>query len=180
MSQNPHFEDLHKKFSTPLFRFIAKRIGARPEVTEEVFEETVIAAWKGFKTFKHKSTYFTWLCRIALNKIADYYRDQVHQRSHIVVPTLKAISLIEANDIAPEERLVLLELRDNVNTCLNLLPYKKRRLLWFRYWMNLSYEQIAEALGISERAVEGRLYRAKHEFARVYTSRLSGEKLARR
>lgn len=172
MSQNPHFEDLHKKFSTPLFRFIAKRIGAKPEATEEVFEETVIAAWKGFKTFKYKSTYFTWLCRIALNKIADYYRDQIHERSHIIVPTLKAMSLIEAGDISPEERLVLNDLRDNVNACLNLLPTNVRKLLWYRYWRGMSYDQIAKVMDISVRAVEGRLYRAKESFAKIWTAKL--------
>ncbi len=163
--KNPRFEELYKKFSIPLFRFIAKRMGAEEREVEEVFEETVVAGWRGYKTFRHKSSYFTWLCRIALNKIADYYRDQINERSHIVVPTLKAMSLIEANDIAPEERLALKELCDNVNKCLDLLPPDKRRLLWFRYWKDLSYSQIAKILGISERAVEGQLYRAKKEFA---------------
>lgn len=139
---------------------------------EEVFEETVVAAWRGYKTFEHKSTYFTWLCRIALNKIADYYRDQINHRSHIVVPTLKAISLVEATDIPPEERLALKELCDKVNDCLNLLPYQTRKLLWFRYWKDLSYRQIAEILDVSERAVEGRLYRAKDEFSRVWTAKV--------
>lgn len=143
-------------------------MGAKEKEVEEIFEETMVAGWKGFKTFRHKSTYFTWLCRIALNKIADYYRDQIHERSHVVVPTLKAMSLIEANDIAPEERLVLSELCDNVNKCLNLLPHEKRRLLWFRYWMDLSYTQIARIMNTSVRSVEGRLYRARGSFARQW------------
>jgi RNA polymerase sigma-70 factor (ECF subfamily) len=172
MSQNPRwFKDIYNQFSNPLFRFIAKRMRTNQKEVEEVFEETVVAAWKGYKTFQHKSTYFTWLCRIALNKIADYYRDQINQRSHIVVPTLKAISLVEATDIPPEERLALKELCGKVNDCLNLLPYHTRKLLWFRYWKDLSYRQIAEILNVSERAVEGRLYRAKDEFSRVWTAK---------
>ena len=173
MSKNPRwFKGLYKEFSTPLFRFIAKRMGASQSQVEEVFEETVVAAWKGYKTFEHKSSYFTWLCRIALNKIADYYRDQINHRSHIVVPTLKAVSLIEADDISPEEQMVLNQLREKVNNCLNLLPPQTRRLLWFRYWKDLSYSQIAKILDISERAVEGKLYRARRSFAKVYTSKL--------
>ena len=163
------FENLYKKFSTPLFRFIAKRMGAGANEVEEVFEETIIAGWRGFKTFKHKSTFFTWLCRIALNKIADYYRDQVHERSHIITPALKAISLVEANDISPVERMALTELCDRVNDCLNLLPHKIRQLLWFRYWKDMSYSQIAKILDIPERAVEGRLYRARESFAKVWS-----------
>lgn len=168
MSNNPRFKDIYKKVSTPLYKFIAKRLGQDSELVEEIFEETIIAGWKGLKTFRHKSTYFTWLCRIALNKIADYYRDQVNEKSKIVVPLIEELTEIDSKDISPTEKLILNELRKSVNNCLNLLPYEKRRLLWFRYWKDYSYEKIGKILGISPRAVEGRLYRAKDSFAKVW------------
>jgi RNA polymerase sigma-70 factor (ECF subfamily) len=168
--KNPRFNSLYHQFSTPLFRFIAKRLRKDQAAVEEVFEETIVAGWKGYKTFKHKSSYFTWLCRIALNKIADYYHDQVHANSRIIVPLIDSLNGIDTNTLSPEESLALNELRTSVNDCLNLLPYEKRRLLWFRYWKDYSYEQIGKILGISERAVEGKIYRAKHEFARVWSS----------
>jgi RNA polymerase sigma factor (sigma-70 family) len=46
---------------------------------------------------------------------------------------------------------------------------EKRQLLQFRYWYDMSYEEIGKIMGISERAVEGQIYRAKHEFAKVWT-----------
>lgn len=169
MTNNPRFKKLYKQFSTPLFKFIAKHMGAGRRETEEVFEDTFVAAWKGYASFKHKSSYFTWLCRIALNKIADYYHDQVHNNSRIIVPLIDSITDVDDKHLTPEEAIALKELRQHVNACLNLLPYRKRRLLWFRYWRDLSYEQIGKILGISPRAVEGRLYRAKHEFAEVWS-----------
>lgn len=168
--RNPHFDSLYKKFSTPLFKFIAKRLRKDQSAVEEVFEETVIAGWRGFTTFKHKSSYFTWLCRIALNKISDYYRDQINERSRIVVPLIDSLTYIDRINLSPEESLALKELRGSVNDCLNLLPHEKRQLLWFRYWKDYSYEQIGKILGISERAVEGRLYRAKEEFEKVWSA----------
>jgi RNA polymerase sigma factor (sigma-70 family) len=170
MTKNPHnwFAEFYKRFSTPLSCFIAKRIGANQKVTEEIMEDTMVAAWKGLKTFRHKSSYFTWLCRIALNKIADYYHDQVNSRSVIVVPLIDAITQKDEKSLSPEERLSLKELRKSVNDCLNLLPFEKRRLLWFRYWKDMSYSEISKAMGISERAVEGQLYRVKHEFAHIW------------
>lgn len=134
-------------------------------------EETMVAAWRGLRTFRFKSSYFTWLCRIALNKIADYYRDQVHQGSRIVVPLIDAITQKDEESLSPEENLALKELRKSVNDCLNLLPYEKRRLLWFRYWKDMSYAEISRIMGISERAVEGKLYRVKHEFAHIWQSK---------
>lgn len=163
------FNSQYKKFSPALFKFIAKHLRKDQTAVEEVFEDTIVAGWKGYKTFKHKSSYFTWLCRIALNKIADYYHDQVNQNSKFIVPLLDSLTYIDRDNLSPEEKLSLKELRTSVNDCLNLLPYDKRQLLWFRYWKDYSYEQISKIMGISERAVEGKIYRAKHEFAEVWS-----------
>lgn len=163
------FVAVYNALSPALTRFIAKRLGSDYDKTEEILQNTAIAAWKSWSSFKHKSTYFTWLCRISLNKIADYYRDQINQRSKLIYPGLKKISLIESTEIAPSERMALEELCDGVNDCLDLMPPKKRRLLQYKYWLGLTHKQIAKILGISERAVEGRLYRARTKFAKVYS-----------
>lgn len=167
------FEKVYKLLVSPVTRFVAKRTGIADEkIVDEIVCDTFSSAWKSYSSFKHKSTYFTWLCRIALNKIADYYRDQINHRSRFVVPNLKAFANLEALDNSPIEKMALKELCDNVNKCLDLLPSEKRRLLWYRYWKDYSYAQIAKILHISIRAVEGRLYRAKSSFAEVYTSKL--------
>lgn len=167
------FERVYKKFSLPLTKFIAKRMGASPREVEIVFEETVVAAWKGLHTFRHKSTYFTWLCRIALNKIADYYRDQVNRNSKVIVPLIEGVTQIDTKTLLPEEALALKQLKQSVNDCLDLLPPEKRRLLQFRYWYDMSYSQIGKVLGISDRAVEGKLYRARREFKEVWSTQKS-------
>jgi len=178
MSKNPQipFENVYKKLALPLTKFIIKHIGGNENFVDDVLSETFVAAWKGWNTFKHKSSYFTWLCRIALNKIADYYRDQVNGSSGIIVPLFGNLNIPDDKSLSPEEKISLQELRKSVNNCLSLLPYDKRKLLWFRYWQDLSYREIAKLLGISERAVEGRLYRAKESFGKIYNEQLSGEK----
>lgn len=173
MSKNPQipFENIYKKLALPLTKFIIKRIGGNESVVDEVLTDTMTAAWKSWKSFKHKSSYFTWLCKIALNKIADYYRDQVNRNSGIIVPLFGDLNIPDDKTLSPEEKLSLQELRMSVNNCLNLLPYDKRRLLWFRYWEELSYTEIAKLLGINTRAVEGRLYRAKESFTKTWISK---------
>lgn len=168
VNEDGEFEALYKKYSPILFKFIAKRLGKSQETVEEIFQETIVAAWHGYKAFKHKSSFFTWLCRIALNKIADYYHDQVNPKSKLVIPILDSLNLVDTTNLSPEENIALKELRTSVNDCLNLLPLKVRQLLWFRYWKDYSYQKIARLLGTSERAVEGKIYRAKHEFAQVW------------
>ncbi len=167
--KNPRFDKLYKKYSPVLYKFIAKHLGRDEATVEEIFEETMVAGWRGYKTFKHKSSYFTWLCRIALNKIADYYHDQVNSRSKLVVPLLDCLTDMDSHSLTPLESLSLKELRGSGNAWLYLLPTEKRQRLWFRYWADMSYAALSKLMGISERAVEGQLYRAKHEFAKVWT-----------
>ena len=169
MNTKNGFESVYKHLALPLTKFIIKHVGGDPNAVDEVLSATMIAAWRGWGTFKHKSSYFTWLCRISLNKIADYYHDQVNNKSKLVVPLIDAIASIDTKNLSPEEEMALNELRKSVNDCLNLLPPDKRKLLQFRYWYDLSYSEISNLLGISERAVEGKIYRAKHDFAKVWS-----------
>jgi RNA polymerase sigma factor (sigma-70 family) len=164
------FELVYKELALPLTKFVMKRMGASEDKVEEVVEETLVAAWRGWGAFRHKSSYFTWLCRISLNKISDYYRDQVNKHSRIVCPIIDALTETDSKSLSPEEALALKDLRRSVNNCLDLMSPEKRKLLQYRYWYDLSYGEISKLLGISERAVEGQIYRAKHEFAEVWNS----------
>ncbi len=178
MVKNPHqlkksslshrgFELVYRTLALPLMKFVIKRMGGDQIATEEVFSNTMMAVWKGWGTFEHKSSYFTWICRIALNKIADYYRKQINERSKFIDPTLDLLSELGSNELSNEERLVLEELRAAIRECLALLPKEKRRLLYLRYWKDMTLSKIAAVLGVSERAAEGKLYRARLEFRQV-------------
>lgn len=154
---------LYKAWALPLMKFLVKRTGGDQQIAEEVFSRTMIAAWQGMHTFEYKSQFFTWVCRIALNKLADYYREQVHQNSLLIAPTLEDLASIKSRDLTPEEKLVLRELKNDVRDCLNVLPEEKRQLLYMRFWKGLTIKKIAAITGSSERAVEGKIYRAKQD-----------------
>lgn len=167
------FENIYKSVSKPVIRFIAKRIGRDERAVDEVFSNTISAAWKGFNTFEHKSSFFTWICRIALNKIADYYRGQVHERSKFVAPILEDIANIEDCGLKPEESYMLQELRVSVRRCLDILPTEKRNLLYLRYWKDMTIKKIAKTLNVPERVVEGKIYRAKKLLKKIISSEVT-------
>ncbi len=164
------FVAIYKELLLPLTKFVIKRMGVGEAEAEELVEETFIAAWKGWNSFEQKSSYFTWLCRISLNKISDYYRDQINKKSRIVVPIIEALTEADTKTLSPDEAMALTDLRKSVNKCLDSMSPEKRKLLHFRYWYDMSYEEIGNILGISERAVEGKIYRAKHEFSKIWSS----------
>lgn len=148
-------------------KFLVKRMGGDLQAAEEVFSRTISAAWGGWHTFRHKSSYFTWLCRIALNKMADYYRDQVNDNSRWVLPVLEKFAEADTKELTPLEKLSLAELRAAMRECLSLLPDESRRLLQFRFWHDMTIKEIAIVTGTSERAVEGKIYRAKQLLKRI-------------
>lgn len=151
-----------------LFRFLLKRSGGDYEAAAESVQESLISALKSYHAFRHKSSYFTWLCKIALNKLSDYYRGQIRHQSHFVVPAVEKFNSIFDPAISLEEKLTLDELRGKVNACLNLLPPEYRQLLQLRYYEQLSNRQISLQLRLSIRSLEGKLYRAKKLLAKIY------------
>jgi RNA polymerase sigma-70 factor, ECF subfamily len=158
---------LYKQLSRPILRFILKRNGGDLEAAQQVVQDTFVAALTSFHTFHKKSTYFTWLCKIALNKMADYYRDQVNRKSKFFVPTARQFDQLLSPELAPDEELAIAELQIALTRCLNLLPPEYRRLLHLKYYEQLSSREISLQLNLSPRKLEGRLYRARKSLATV-------------
>src|SRR3989344_5137670 len=167
-------EVLYRTLGQKILALLLKRNGGDLEAAETVLQETFIAVIKSFHTFHNKSTYFTWICKIALNKLADYYRKQVNLRSRVVVPTIAQFNSLVDPSLTPEERLALDDIRSRVNQCLDLLPPEYRRLLHLKYYQDLSSQEISLKLNLTPRSLEGKLYRAKKFLARLYAQAESG------
>ena len=66
-------------------------------------------------------------------------------------------------DPTPEETLLKKERQEALKTALSRLSYKDRLLFYRKYYYRQSTAQIAAELGMTERAVEGKLYRVKKQ-----------------
>jgi RNA polymerase sigma factor (sigma-70 family) len=165
------FNSLYRQFGRRILKLLLKRNGGDFDAAEQVLQDTFIAAFSSYRTFNHKSSYLTWLCKIALNKLADYYRHQVHYRSKVFIPTAKQLDSLISPDISLEEKVSLDELRQAMNKSMDLLPPEYRRLLHLKYYRELSSRQICMQMNLTPRKLEGRLYRARHALATVISRR---------
>jgi len=100
-----NFNLLYKQFLSPLTRFVFKRIGSDPIMADQIVTETFTAAWKGYKTFKHKSSFFTWLCRIALNKIAD--EEKISVEDSEVEQLVTASGQEKPEEVKPQQKAMI-------------------------------------------------------------------------
>jgi RNA polymerase sigma-70 factor (ECF subfamily) len=149
--------EFYYRFAPGLHGFICQRLADEGEI-EDVLSETMVAAVTAIKRFKGESRVFTWLCRIAQFKLADYYRSRGKNNT---MPLNEVSSVIAEQPGDPETSLMIWQI-------LLGLPWEYRRVLEDKYFSGYSTREIAERIGKSEKAVDATLVRARNAFARDY------------
>jgi RNA polymerase sigma factor (sigma-70 family) len=136
------FEQLILLRGPNLSRYLAVRLSERYAL--DAFQETVAAAWHGLPNLKDPSKFWPWLVGIAAHKAADAVREQSRRVEQGFEPTARA-----------DESM--LEVRE----ALDALPEAFRQVLLLRYYLDLSEEEVAEALQIRVGTVKSRSARAR-------------------
>lgn len=140
------------------------------EDAEEVTQDAFIRAHRGLGNFRGDSTFSTWLYQIATNLARNRYwywwrrkRDKSVSLDAPIGPDADTTiaELIPAEQETPEDATVTQEFVRRVAECMEELNEKHREILILRNVQNLSYEEIAEILGISVGTVKSRIARAR-------------------
>ncbi len=141
-----------------------------PQDAEEVTQDAFIRAHRGLDNFRGDSAFSTWLYQIATNLARNRYwywwrrkRDQsLSLDAPLGADNENTIAdLIPAEQETPEDATVTQEFVNRVAECMEMLNEKHREILVLRNVRNLSYEEIAEILGISVGTVKSRIARAR-------------------
>lgn len=124
---------------------------------EDLFQETLIRLWQGYKDFEQRSDVRTWVYRIALNTCISVDRKK---RKRKTVSLSMNISLFDDTDSDSQQ---IQFLRKRIG---RLGPFDRAIvLLWLE---NMSYEEIGQVVGISTKNVSVRLYRIKEELKKMH------------
>lgn len=123
------------------------------DLTQDVF----IKAYECLHEFKHDSHFSTWLYRIAINKIKNYYRSN-NMRSDCEIRYMR--ESLKAT-LSPENDIISAEFGARVLQAFSKLPYRLKRcgLLALK---GHSYEEIADRLHCPVGTVRSRIHRARH------------------
>lgn len=123
----------------------------RKDIVDDLVQETYLKAWKNYEKFDQKSSFKTWVYRIAKNVVNDHYRS--HQN--------KELMLIDETQASSDENY---EIKDLITKGLSLLSEKHREVFILYYKLELSKPEISELLSVSEGTVKSRIHYAKDEF----------------
>ena len=121
----------------------------------DLFQETLVNLWQGFKGFRGDSSIRTWIWRVSLNTCISSERKKSKMQTVPLVPLSMDINLYEDTD---DDSRQIQMLYNRIN---RLKPFDRAIIL---LWLdNLPYDEIAAIVGITVKNVSVRLVRIREE-----------------
>lgn len=147
----------------PLLRYIIAPILQNPQDQEDCLSEVSMRVWEKIGQFdRQRGNWTAWLTAVTRNAALNHKRKLAR---HSGVENLSADT--PSPEPTPEETLLRQERQAAVRHALQSLSHRDRMLFYRKYYYLQSTAQIASELGITERAVEGKLYRLKKQLRKM-------------
>ena len=170
--KDPDSLELLKTQLGPLLRYCIRGILPDPREQEECLADLMMQVWERINSYDPgKGELEAWLATLARN--AALNRARTLQRKQGNLEELSEALPDPAP--TPEEQLLRKERALHIKAVADALPRAERLLFYRKYYYMQSTAQIAAELGLSLRAVEGRLYRLRQKLRKELGDELYGE-----
>lgn len=142
---------------------------------EDVVQESFILSFTRLKSFQGKSSFYTWLYRIAFNTSVSRQRKS-RPRVSLERDLAGSGKELNGNSPRPELKLELDERSSEIMAALGRLNDEHRSILVLREMDELSYEEISEILDLPVGTVRSRLHRARAQLKEELAGYFQDEK----
>lgn len=161
---NEAFEELVRRYERKVYNITYRLMGNEQDASEAL-QDAFLRAYRFINKFQFKSSFFTWLYRIATNVSLSKLRkrEKVHTVS-LDQPVNEAGDLpFEIPDVkyGPEKLMKQRELRAAIQKAVEELPGDYRSVVVLRDLEGLSNEEVSKVLKLSVAAVKSRLHRGR-------------------
>lgn len=167
------FRLLVERYHDPLLHFLMRLLGNR-QAAEDVFQDSFLQVHQSLESFDRSRSFKPWLFTIAANKGRDALRKS-NRRSAVSLSSragdgegAELIDLMEVEIPGPGSRLEAEETSRLVQRAVDSMPPRLREILLLAYFQRLTYNQVAEQLGIPVGTVKSRLHAAVASFAKAW------------
>ena len=159
----PAFAELYARHARTTYNLVFRLLESEPD-SEDATQEVFYQAFRNLSRFQGRSTFLTWLYRIATNVALGFRRACARRRRH----TVSAIDgEREPRDLAvssgpdPEAEVERHELHASLLAAVNRLPASQRAVIVLGPIQGRTYDEISAILGLPLNAIKGRLHRAR-------------------
>jgi RNA polymerase sigma-70 factor, ECF subfamily len=153
-------------------------ITKNPEDAEDALQDAFLRAYMALHTFEERSSFYTWVTRIAINSALMILRRR-RTRPEVSFESLsereEAISGFGFRDTDPSPEHICVHRQSYACMLRSIwkLQPRLRQVIEMQMMGDCSIREIARALEISESAVKSRLFRARARLALAYAVRSS-------
>lgn len=144
---------IYDAFSEKIYKFIYFRVGHR-ETAEDILSDTFVKAWSKLNQVSSSNTFSAWVYQIAKHNIIDYYR---LKKTTVDLEDVSDILVDLAN---PIDELNLQMEQKRILSILDQLSTEQRQVIKYRFFEDLSNEEIAQIMNKSEGAIRVLQHRA--------------------
>ena len=162
---NHAFEHLFTRYREAIGRLFTQRLGPTSASTadaDDLLQETFIKVFINLHRYSAEYTFGQWLYTIARNTFIDYMRrrsDDMPIDDHFLSPISTAPT--------PEESVINLQQRSQIEHYLKRLSPRYRRLFELRFYDECSYEEIAKKLDLPLGTVKTGIHRMRERMCRL-------------
>jgi len=162
---NAAWDQIVARYRRKVFHIAYKFTGKHDEA-EDLTQEIFLRVFRSLDKFHQDADFSTWLGSVARNHCIDHYRASKRERE-VVVEDLAAFDLAPAASGNPHRALEDSDRRSFLRRGLDLLPGKLREAVVLRDLQGLSYQEMADRLGLPEGTVKSRINRGREELSRL-------------
>ena len=178
------YEELLRAHQQRVFAVVGGILRRREDI-EDVVQQVFIKVYVSIRQFDLRSTFSTWLYKIAVNECYDYLRKKrVRKLVYEADLSEEQVRQLEALDSGmgvapPADASQRAEMRQLAGRLLDELQEEDRYMLVLKEVEGLSVAEISEALGINVNTVKVRLFRARGRLVDIYRKRLRDRRSAK-
>ncbi|MDQ3789078.1 MAG: sigma-70 family RNA polymerase sigma factor [Actinomycetota bacterium] len=155
------YEQLVRRYQGPMFRLAVRMLASRGDA-EDVVQEVFLKAWRSLARLHDEAAFVGWLYRMVTNRCLNLIRDR-----HATVDVDLAQRESRAAGSRPERTVEVSEQLAAVTEALQRLTGEQRACWLLREVHGRSYEEIAQAVGVTPTAVRGRIARARAQLTEM-------------
>jgi len=154
------FEEIYRRHSKHVINFAYRMLNDRNSA-EEVMQEVFVKVYMQAKKYRPDAKFTTYLFRITTNHCLNYIRNNQLPSKGNISEFNEQITVNFEPDKHPEEQALKNEISKIMLKALNELPENQRSAMVLLTYNDMSYEEIAESIGCSVKAVKSLLHRAR-------------------
>jgi RNA polymerase sigma-70 factor (ECF subfamily) len=160
------FEELYRLYHPRLARFLGRMV-RRPQVVEELVNDTLLAVWRRPETFNAQSKVSTWIFAIAYRKAL-----KASRRFDEPIEDPDADRRMSFDD-GPEQHLGRRQVREALIEAMQQLSADHRTVVDLTYFHDFGYREIAEIMDCPVDTVKTRMFHARRCLKGVLAGGLS-------